>query len=179
MWADLVGDSSYIFGNILQYFKKSVKFTPPNYSKRGSNSSVRFNPSAFGTGGPLQVSYFNYFMPFSPYVSKALQTLGMKQIAGVNSGELIGFAEITASLDPGAEIRSSSETSFLQQAMATTSIQVYQSTLANRILFDGGKTATGVEVTTAGVTYLLSARKEVIVSAGVVSHHLNQEFESQ
>ena len=28
-WADLVGDSSYEWNNILPFFKKSVAFTPP------------------------------------------------------------------------------------------------------------------------------------------------------
>ena len=101
-------------------------------------------------------------------MKKAFQALGLSEIAGANSGDLLGFTEITASLDPEAEVRSSSETSFLQKAIAETSIQVYQSTLANRILFDGGKRAIGVEVTTAGSTYTLSASKEVILSAGVV-----------
>jgi choline dehydrogenase len=168
-WADLVGDDSYTFDNILPYFKKSANFTPPNYAKRGPNSTVSYDPSAFSPdGGPLHVSYFNYFMPYSPYISKALEALGIKRIAGANSGTLLGYTEITASLDPAAEVRSSSETSFLQEAMVETTIQVYQSTLAEKILFDG-RTAVGVQVTTAGSTYVLSARKEVILSAGVVS----------
>lgn len=168
-WADLVKDPSYTFENTLPYFKKSIRFTPPNYAKRAPGSTVHYDPSAFGNGGPLEVSYFNYWMPFSPYVKKALQALGMSEIAGANSGELIGFTEITASLDPKAEVRSSSQTSFLQKAMAETTIQVYQSTLANKILFDGDRRATAVEMTTAGSIYTLSARQEVILSAGVVS----------
>jgi choline dehydrogenase len=107
-------------------------------------------------------------MPFSPYISKALDALGFQRIAGANSGKLMGYTEITASLDPAAETRSSSETSFLQKAMAETTIQVYQSTLADKILFNGS-TAVGVQVTSSGSTYVLSATKEVIVSAGVVS----------
>jgi choline dehydrogenase len=155
----------------MQYFQKSVQFTPPNYAKRGSNSSVLYDPFAFSkSGGPLHVSYYNYYLPISPYIKKAFEALGFKEIAGANSGELIGFAETTASLDPVAEVRSSSETSFLQKAMAETTIQVYQSTLANKILFSGS-TATGVEVTTAGKTYTLSASKEVILTAGVVRYH--------
>ncbi|RMZ82627.1 hypothetical protein DV738_g1480, partial [Chaetothyriales sp. CBS 135597] len=157
-WADLVGDSSYTFNNTLPYFKKSIKFTPPNYDKRGSNSTV---------------SYFNYYMPYSPYVKKALEAEGMSEIAGANSGQLLGFAETTATLDPAAEVRSSSETSFLQQAIRQTTLQVYHYTLANEIIFDRqgeeeeNNTATGVKVTTAGSTYILSARKEIILSAGV------------
>ncbi|RMD40865.1 hypothetical protein DV735_g4272, partial [Chaetothyriales sp. CBS 134920] len=154
-WADLVGDPSYTFNNTLPYFKKSTNFTPPNYDKRGPDSAV---------------SYFNYYMPFSPYVKKALQAEGIPEIAGANNGQLLGFAETTATLDPAAEVRSSSESSFLQQAIRETTLQVYHYTLANEIIFDSQedkKRATGVRVTTAGSTYTLSARREIILSAGV------------
>ena len=94
--------------------------------------------------------------------------LGLRNIAGLNSGNLLGFSEFTLSIDPQAETRSSSETSFLQEAISTSTLQIYQHTLAKRILFDENKTATGVKVSTAGIEYILSARKEVILAAGPV-----------
>ena len=94
--------------------------------------------------------------------------LGFRNIAGLNSGNLLGFSEFTLSIEPQAETRSSSETSFLQEAIFTSSLQVYQQTLAKRILFNENKTATGVSVVTAGIEYTLSARKEVILAAGPV-----------
>ena len=95
-------------------------------------------------------------------------SLGLRNIAGLNSGNLLGFSEFTLSIDPQAATRSSSETSFLQDAIATSSLQIYQQTLAKRILFDVNKTATGVKVATVGIEYTLSARKEVILAAGPV-----------
>ena len=169
-WADIVGDQSFIFSKILRYFEKSVNYTQPNCAKRGASSQIKIDPSVFSpTGGPLRVSYFNYYLPFSRYVAKALQRIGLAEIAGANSGTLLGYTETTATLDPEAETRNSSESSFLQQAIPTSDIQIYHSTLANKILFDGSKKAVGVSVTTAGSTYELFATKEVIVSAGVVS----------
>lgn len=94
--------------------------------------------------------------------------LGLKNIAGLNSGSLLGFSEFTLSIDPQAGTRSSSETSFLQEAISSSTLQVYQQTLAKRILFDDNKTATGVRVVTAGTEYTLSAKKEVILAAGAV-----------
>ena len=46
---------------------------------------------------------------------------------------------------------------------------IFQSTLAKRIIFDGSRTATGVEIdigNLGGITFILSARNEVVVSAG-------------
>ena len=165
----MVGDQSYTFNNTLHYFQKSPQFTPPNYAKRGTESSTLYDPLAFSsTGGPLQISYSNFYQPISPYFKQAFVKLGLKNIAGFNSGSLLGFSEFTLSIDPQAGTRSSSETSFLQEAISSSTLQVYQQTLAKRILFDDNKTATGVRVVTAGTEYTLSANKEVILAAGAV-----------
>ncbi|KAL8974484.1 MAG: hypothetical protein Q9197_001274 [Variospora fuerteventurae] len=167
-WANLTGDQSYAFDQLLPYFQKSPHFTPPDYVKRGAGSSVLYDPNAFSSaGGPLQVSYTNFYQPLSPFVKQGLQELGLENIAGLNSGSLLGFSEFTLTVDPKAAIRSSSETSFLQEAFATSTLQVYQKSVAKRILFNDSKVAQGVIVETAGAQYELSARKEVIVSAGV------------
>lgn len=154
---------------MLQYFQKGPSFTPPDYAKRGPGSSIDYSQDAFSTsGGPLQVSYTNFYQPFSTYIQRALSSLGLKKIAGLNSGSLLGFSEFTLTVDPRTGTRSSSETSFLQEAIGNSPLQVYQKTIAKRIIFNGDKSAEGVLVETAGVQYLLSAKKEVILSAGVV-----------
>lgn len=169
-WADVVGDDDYTFNKILPYFRKSTDFTPPNYAKRGAGGLVGYDASAFSpVGGPLQVSYSNFWQPISDYFRKAFVSLGLKPLLGFNSGHLLGFSEFTSTVDPRAETRSSSETSFLHAAMESSDLQVYQQTLAKRILFNADKTAIGVSVTTSGVSYVLSAKKEVILAAGVVS----------
>ena len=96
----------------------------------------------------------------------------MDVIDGLNTGVLNGSAYSTLTIDPRNGHRSSSESSFLQAALLNgTAPLVYKNTLARRILFDK-TTAVGVLVTTAGtygtksLNFTLSARKEVIVSAG-------------
>ena len=170
MWADMVDDQSYTFDKLLPYFKKSCTFTPPNYSKRAAGSNVSYDPSVFSpSGGPLHVSYANYYSPTAPHSKTAYEKLGFNMTAGPNSGKLLGFSEYTYSLDPRTSTRSSSQTSFLQKAIASTGLTIYPSTLAKRIIFNQNKKATGVIVNTLGSNYLLSASKEVIVSAGPVS----------
>ncbi|KAL9588349.1 MAG: hypothetical protein Q9203_002842 [Teloschistes exilis] len=167
-WADQVDDQSYVFDRLLAYFKKSPHLTPPDYAKRGPASSVLYSSDAFSpAGGPLQVSYTNFYQPFSSYIKLGLQKLGLENIAGLNSGSLLGISEFTLTIDPTTGVRSSSETSFLQKAIQNSTLQVYQRTVARKIVFDDGKRAKSVIVETAGVKYELSARKEVILSAGV------------
>ena len=171
-WADLIGDLSYTWKNLLQFFEKSAHFTPPQPAKIGSSNAalLQFDPHSFSSsGGPLHVSYPGYFQPQSPYFYKALQALGLAPIAGLNSGKLLGFGGATITVDPTDATRSSSQTSFLAEALNSrrTNLQVYHTTLATKILFDSNRTATGVSVTTAGTAYTLFARNEVILSAGV------------
>ena len=168
-WANSVGDQSYTFNNLLPYFRKSPQFTPPDYSKRGIGSEILYDTDSFNPdGGPLQVSYSNFYHPISSFIRRAFSNLGLQNLKGLNSGILIGFSEPTLTIDPQAATRSSSETSFLQDSMATSTLLVYQKTLAQKIIFDEKKTATGVQVVTAGSEYTLSATKEVILAAGVV-----------
>ena len=70
-------------------------------------------------------------------------------------------------IDAKTQTRESSETGFLQLALRQGNLIVYQSALAKRILFGGNKTATGVLVETRGSQYTISAKREVILSAGV------------
>jgi choline dehydrogenase len=88
------------------------------------------------------------------------------QIPGLSGGKLIGWAEVSNSIDPKSQTRSSSETSYLKLAFDTTPLTVYQQTLAERILFNGTR-ARAVDVKAFGQHFTLSARQEIIVSAGV------------
>jgi choline dehydrogenase len=87
---------------------------------------------------------------------------------GFSSGIISPFsAWVTSEIKPEDAARSSSQASYLKQALTTTDITVYTHTQAKNILFDEKKKATGVLVSAQGFEYYISANKEVIVSAGV------------
>lgn len=164
MWADAVDDQSYTFENMLPYFKKSVDFTPPNTSYRAANATAEYNASAFDAGaGPLQVSYANYAGPFSSYIQPSLNEIGIPTVTDFNSGSLMGAQYCSSTINPDNANRASSQTSFLDAAITRTNLVVYEYSVASQILFDGNKTASGVQLT-SGIT--LTANKEVILSAG-------------
>jgi len=169
-WASETGDSSYTFPNLLPFYEKSVQYTAPQISY--PNSTFSQDTSVFeSNGGPLQVSSGRYDDPFATWSQPALQMAGQTAIAGLQSGNLLGSACVLATINPVDASRSSSESSFLQSALKSTTIKVYNNTLAQKILFKG-KTATGVSVTSQSTTgtevssYALRARREVIISAG-------------
>lgn len=169
-WADAVNDTSYTWDALQPHFLKSPKLTPPS-TTRFANASAEYNTAAFSSaGGPLQVSYANYAQPFSTWLEPSLNEIGVPSVQDFNSGDLMGAQYCSSTIDPASQTRDSSQASFLDDAvtLGRTNLKVYQLTQAQKIIFDKNKRATGVKVTsTAGLTsYTLSARKEVILSAG-------------
>ena len=173
-WADAVGDQSYSLPNFLPYFKRSVQFSPPNKGARAANATPLYDQTLFSTtGGPLHVSYPNFASPAASWLALGLNAIGLKELAGgMQDGKLLGWTWITDTIDPVTQVRSTSESSFLREAIQRNdNLDVYRTTLAKRITFDSTKKATGVVVETTGlgsatVTYRINATKEVIVSSG-------------
>ena len=165
-WAEEVDDSSYSFDSFLPFYQLGLNYTPPDFSLY-HNSTVRDDPAAFGpTSGPLQVAWDKTEDSFGSWAQKTLEDCGLTGIDGFNSGKLLGSSFTTFTIDPTTAKRSSSESSFLREALETTTLKVYDDTLAQRILFNDQKKATGVLASTGNTSYTLSARKEVILSAG-------------
>ena len=171
-WADEVGDQSYTFDSLLPFFKRSVHFHAPNASTTPSNVSLPYNGYYFSSlGGPLQIAFPGYFNAISSWLGNAFTELGFARLPGFSDGRLFGWSYFTYSVDPASQTRSSSESSFLREALReTTNLNFYKSTQVKKILLDDCKTATGVLVSTAGVEYTISAAREVILSAGAVGH---------
>lgn len=167
-WANMVGDDNYEWDNFLPWYKKSVNFTGPNMSLRMANSTPEFVAADAGDGqGPLSVTWSHYAQAFGTWATEGLKQIGLPIIRGFLSGELIGQAYVTFTLDADKMTRESSETSFLRSALGNPDYKLHPRTMAKRILFDENKKATGVLVETESFEYVLSARKEIILSAGV------------
>jgi choline dehydrogenase len=166
-WATAVNDSSYTFDKVLPFYKKSVTFTSPNTNHRAANASTGYNPYAYdSSGGPLQVSYANFAMPFSSWMSLGMEAIGIPKAKDFNLGTIMGAQYCSSTIDPSNEARSSSEESFLSK-VRPSSLAIYVNTLAKKVLFDEKKRATGVQVQGEfGNIVNISASKEVIISAG-------------
>lgn len=176
-WADAVGDPSYTFERLLPYFQKSVTFTPPDSANRPANATPDYDSASIGNAqGPVSVTFARYAMSFSSWARRAFKELGINPIQGLTSGAVIGSSYQLLTINAATMVRESSETAFLQKiGLEKPNLIVYQSVLAKQILFDLNKKATGVVIQFDGsqVPFILSANKEVIVSAGAFqSPHL-------
>jgi len=149
------------------FLARSMQFSA-NAQHRPLNATPLYNTSVFSsTGGPLHVSYPGYVYPVSAYGGKAFSSIGLSEIPGFTTGDLQGWGYWQFTMDPSTGLRSSSESSFLAEAMDRPGLTTYINSMARNIIFDN-KTAVGVNITNYGVQpFTLAARKEVIVSAGV------------
>jgi choline dehydrogenase-like flavoprotein len=164
-WATVVGDSSYTFDRILPYFKRSIQFTPPNQETRLPNGSAGFDSTAYDTrGGPLQVSYSNYAMPFSSWMRLGMHAIGINDTEEFNLGSVMGAQYCASTIRPRDQTRSSSESSFL--GINPSFLTTFKYTLAKKVLFNNQKRATGVLIQGILGPFTLHANKEVVLSAG-------------
>lgn len=165
-WADQVGDSSYEWDSFLPYFEKSLDFTPPT-SLRFNNATPAYDHSTLGNrSGPISVTFPNYAQAFSTWAALGLKEIGIEAINGLTSGSLLGYSNQLMTISTSM-VRESSETGFLRKiGLKKPNLIIYQSTMANKIIFDSKNTATGVQVDIDGIVFVLTASKEVIVSAG-------------
>jgi choline dehydrogenase len=167
-WAKDVGDEAYRWESFQKYYDKSVTFHPADATKRLENSTPAYDPAGDRThSGPLSISYANYVLPFTSWALKAAEAMGLKQLPGYLDGDLIGSSWCMQTTDPKTMIRDSSETAFLQPALNRTNLVVHTSTMALKVLFEETR-AVGVACSTAGKSFTLIARKEVILSAGAL-----------
>jgi choline dehydrogenase len=172
-WADQVGDQSYTFDRMLPYFKRTATLTPPNLEKRKApNATVLYDAGAFDTrtGGPLQVSWANWVDPTQSWLARALQAIGQQlSPSGLNSGIVEGGAWVPTTIDPNHAVRSTSKSSYLEAAMRDpkSRLTVHLHSQVSKILFVSNKKITGVTILSGGKTFLVTAKKEIVLSAGV------------
>jgi choline dehydrogenase len=168
VWAKEVGDDAYQWDNFKKYYDRSVTFHSADATKRLANSTPPLDPAgARATSGPVSISYANYVLPFTSWAIKAAQGLGMKQLAGYLDGDLIGSGWDMQSKNAHTMIRESSETAYLRPVLKRRNLIVHHSTMALKILFEGTR-AVGVACSTQGKNFTLTAKKEVILSAGAI-----------
>ncbi|KAF2211822.1 hypothetical protein CERZMDRAFT_98256 [Cercospora zeae-maydis SCOH1-5] len=166
-WAEKVGDDAYLWENMLPFFKRTMQFSD-NAERRPENAAEGvYDADAFSAeGGPLQVSLSAHVEPIADYAPAMLESIGLRRQPGSSSGTLDGYAAWQYTVDPETGLRSSAESSLLQQAFGRPSLTTYINSQARNIVFNGTR-ATGVNVTINGqYPFVLSARKEVISAAG-------------
>ncbi|MDR6858766.1 GMC family oxidoreductase N-terminal domain-containing protein [Variovorax guangxiensis] len=148
-WRDM-GNPGWGYQDVLPYFKRI------EHNERGADAYR-------GAGGPMWISDPALKMPSSFDFIASAERVGIPRTEDMN-GELhdgVGFMQHT--IRKGR--RQSAYVAFLKPVEHRRNLTVRTGCLVQRILFEN-TTATGVEVICGGTRQMITAAKEVIVSAG-------------
>ncbi|KAH6912186.1 pyranose dehydrogenase [Coprinopsis sp. MPI-PUGE-AT-0042] len=171
-WAKVSGDQGWSWNGLLPYMKKVERWTSPT---DGHNDKGQFDPSVHGFKGLLPISVSpGYPWETDDMVLKAVRELNetFPFIKDPNDGKPIGIGWTQTSVGKG--VRSSSATAYYDPFAHRPNLHVVVDTTVTRLLTEikGTNTFRKVEVartrSSGGTRHVLTAKKEVIVSAGVI-----------
>lgn len=155
------GNPGWTYRDILPLFLAHENFTK-------TTDIAPVNEEYHQTGGPLPLEY--YTTPVSPPAEafyKANEALGFN-LTDVNGPSVVGITP--APLYTHAGSRYDTGRAFLEPILNRPNLEVKTNCYVTKVLIDNvKKTATGVQFSYANNGYTAYAKKEVILSAGVVS----------
>lgn len=150
-WRQL-GNDGWSFEDVLPYFRKSED------QQRGGDDY-------HGTGGPLTVSDMRTRRDLCDAFIDAAAEIGIPRTSDFNGADQYGVGYFQLTMRNG--LRCSTARSYLSPAKNRKSLEVVPKAHTHRVLFENGK-AVGVEARIGNKVMRLSARREVILSAGAI-----------
>ncbi len=154
-WAQ-AGNPGWDFDSVLPYFKSLETY-------RGKAGAHR------GTSGPLPVEDRRFSLPITDRFVEAAQAVGyaFREDINVPRPDGVGYAQ----MNRFGRWRGSSARAFLPRGLKTGRLRIVTGAEATGLVMGGGgdgRRCTGVRVMLDGAERTVSARREVIVSAGAV-----------
>ncbi|KAF7378422.1 GMC oxidoreductase [Mycena sanguinolenta] len=170
-WATLTGDSGWSWDDLLPYFFKNEKWSPP---ADNHDTSGEFNPAVHSTQGINSVSLSGSRWPiFENQVIQTTRELPDEFPFNLdyNSGEPLGVGWFQSTIGNGT--RSSSATSylapqFIQRPNLHVLLHAQVSKLVGPQTAKGVVSFEGVQFSQGGSLFTAKATKETILSAGAI-----------
>jgi len=150
-WAEM-GNPGWSFREVLPYFIRSEK-------------NIQFGDSPWhGSDGPMAVADMNRLNPMIETYLQAAYSLGYPKCDDFNATlDPIGFNSRQGCIHKGRRV--SGVTAFVNPVKYRENLTIMTDTLVTRINLENHR-AVGLEMNVAGETRRLTARKEIILSAG-------------
>jgi 4-pyridoxate dehydrogenase len=152
-WAQELGLSDWSFDNVLPYFKRSESWEDGESDLRGG-------------GGPLAVTRLRFDDPLLAGFIKAAELAGYPLNDDYNGLSAEGFGPMQTTIRRGR--RWSAASAYLRPAIARKNVTVRTHSLVHCVKFEGSL-AVGVEFSHRGKIESVRARREVILSGGVIN----------
>lgn len=139
------------FKEVLPYFKRMENYPEGDPAYRGNK-------------GPFRITQIRRNNPLSEAFRKSCIEAGYPEVKDYNALNEEGVGYLQLNTKNG--IRESTVTSYLKKAVKFKNLKVRMHAVVQKLLFED-KRAYGVEVIIDGVLQNITARKEIILSAGV------------
>lgn len=168
-WSSKLGISGWSWDDLLPYFKRSERLTS-DLSNGLEDSPL--NSNYHGVDGSIITSLPPWQLPFEKTLLPTLDEVsGIARPADPNSGYHQGFFRSIFTIDRTTKpTRSYAGSGYLAPNIGRSNLKVLTNTVANRVILqrspDRSYQVGGVEVQHKGKSYVLKARKEIILSAG-------------
>lgn len=170
-WAAL-GNKGWDWEGLLPYFKKHQTLDKVEIKSKDPQFMPHGDPEKYhGTEGPIHTSFNDWYMPLEEEFAKAAYAVSgtSNKLHDAWSGDHLGFysslGAVNRSTDPGN--RSYAATGYLKPNLSRPNLKVLCEAQATTILLSG-TTAAGAAFVHAGKSYEIQAKKEVILSTGVI-----------
>ncbi|XP_055698394.1 glucose dehydrogenase [FAD, quinone]-like [Phlebotomus papatasi] len=158
---EALGNPTWGFKDVLQYFKKSED----NHNPEIANAFRNYYHS---TDGPLSVELFKNNATMNMDIVRAAQELGFKFVEDINAKEHIGVTFLQGTVRSG--VRESTGKAFLVPAKNRSNLHVVKNSHVLNLEIDNNGVVSGVRMNLRGQMELKAyARKEVILSAGSIN----------
>ena len=154
-WAEM-GASGWSYSDILPYYRRLEKL---DYAGSEEVENLR------GVNGPLNITKGKRMNPLTLAFEKAGAQAGYQSTPDYNGKQQEGFGPMDQTIKNG--LRWSSAKAYLKPAIQSGKCQVIRG-LASKIIIENSQ-ATGVEYTQGNKKSVLSASKEVIISASAIN----------
>ncbi|XP_018566806.1 glucose dehydrogenase [FAD, quinone]-like [Anoplophora glabripennis] len=159
-WAEAVNDTSWSYENVFPYFTKSEHFHP-------TDPDATINYAYHGTRGYWNVEHHHPSIPLKYIFLDAYAELGYN-FTDYNGPVCQGGSVVQYNTFAGK--RHDQGTAFISPVIHRRNLNVSIESYVTKVEIDEvTKVATGVIFTNQGQTYRATAKKEVILSAGVIS----------
>ena len=156
-WAEM-GAFGWSYSDILPYYRRLENV---DYTDSEEVENLR------GVNGPLNITKGKRMNPLTLAFEKAGAQAGYQSTPDYNGKQQEGFGPMDQTIKNG--LRWSSAKAYLKPAIQSGKCQVIRG-LASKIIIENSQ-ATGVEYTQGNKKSVLSASKEVIISASAINSH--------
>lgn len=168
-----MGNKGWGWNGLAPYFRKHQTLDKTD----NKSGNPQYMPAAggdefHGSDGPIHVSFNDWTSPFEEdFVKAAYEVSGTKNtLHDAWSGDHMGFysslGAVNRTDDPGR--RSYAATGYLRPNLKRPNLKVLTEAQATKVTGIANGTADGVDFVHKGQKYTIAAKKEVVLSAGVI-----------